>query len=102
MRAWSKHEDAELRSSLVAWFLFLVATVPALAAEAVDSKEGAKGYQENCASCHGSDLGGRFGPPLIGKNFHDKWIAVPSEALLDYTKSKMPPANPGGLADERP
>lgn len=57
-------------------------------------------YRTHCASCHGLDLGGGFGPALIGKTFREKWAGSPADALLAYIETKMPPAMPGSLAPE--
>lgn len=57
-------------------------------------------YRTHCASCHGSDFGGGFGPALIGRTFREKWAGSPAGALLAYIKTKMPPAMPGSLASE--
>lgn len=56
-------------------------------------------YGQNCAACHGSNLGGgQFGPSLKDGAFRAKWSD--DDRLLDYISTAMPPANPGGLSKE--
>lgn len=55
-------------------------------------------YSINCASCHGTVLGGTFGPPLSGVVFHQKWNQRGAEALLRLVTATMPPAKSGSLA----
>src|SRR5688572_11294612 len=62
--------------------------------------EGRLAYATHCASCHGPDFGGGFGPALIGKTFREKWAGASAEALLTYIETQMPPAMPGTLAPE--
>src|SRR5688572_27005212 len=57
-------------------------------------------YQTHCASCHGPEFEGGFGPPLRGKAFQDKWAGTSAEALLAYIQAAMPPATPGSLPPE--
>jgi alcohol dehydrogenase (cytochrome c) len=55
-------------------------------------------YQDNCASCHMPDLGGRNeAPPLAGPNFTNTWRARSSRELFDYISQNMPPGG-GNLA----
>lgn len=71
----------------------------AVANDNTDALTGDSGYQTNCASCHGTALTGKFGPPLLGTAFRDKWQSESSDGLLSYIRTTMPPANPGGLPD---
>jgi alcohol dehydrogenase (cytochrome c) len=57
---------------------------------------GAQSYVTHCASCHGTELKGKFGPPLSGVEFRRKWADRGSE-LLTYAKKTMPPSAPGSL-----
>ncbi|WP_137787499.1 PQQ-binding-like beta-propeller repeat protein [Sphingomonas sp. 3P27F8] len=59
---------------------------------------GRKAYADNCAACHGDSMGGRFAPPLKGSAFVAKWGKKPVDALADYIRKSMPPANPGKLS----
>ena len=57
-------------------------------------------YDDNCASCHGTNLdNGQFGPPLRGSAFKMHWEHQSANALFTYIAAKMPPAAPGGLGD---
>ena len=56
-------------------------------------------YLRQCAGCHGETLtGGRFGPPLKSAVFAAHWQSLGQEELLKLISQRMPPANPGGLA----
>jgi quinoprotein glucose dehydrogenase len=56
-------------------------------------------YARNCAACHGPELrGGETGPALFGSTFQQKWAAAPAGELERFTRTRMPPANPGGLS----
>lgn len=57
-------------------------------------------YQTYCASCHGRNFEGLFGPALSGRHFKEKWSAAPAPSLLSYIETMMPPAAPGSLPAE--
>jgi alcohol dehydrogenase (cytochrome c) len=57
-------------------------------------------YQNQCAVCHGTGLGGTsFAPALTGEDFGAKWASHPDD-LTEFVKKTMPPANPGGLPSQ--
>jgi alcohol dehydrogenase (cytochrome c) len=57
-------------------------------------------YAGACANCHGTTLGGGPGaPPLNGTSFRAHWRLKSAENLVSYMRAKMPPDNPGALAD---
>src|SRR5262249_11103369 len=57
-------------------------------------------YQQNCASCHLADLGGRNeAPPLAGANFMAAWRTRTTKDLFDYMHT-MPPSGPS-LTDDQ-
>lgn len=59
---------------------------------------GREAYTAHCASCHGDALEGvRYGPPLRGGSFAERWSGQPVRALYEYTATNMPEDNPGGL-----
>lgn len=59
---------------------------------ATQSDEGRAAYAQNCASCHGDNLDdGRFGPPVKGTEFRQKWSEKTLEDLFTLTSTKMPP-----------
>jgi alcohol dehydrogenase (cytochrome c) len=83
--------------------VFLVVLAFALTANAWSASESSAkspspAYADNCASCHGKELGGGLGPPLKGEAFVAKWSAQRGDALQTYLAKAMPPSNPGGLA----
>ena len=59
---------------------------------------GAALYQQNCATCHLSDLQGSFeAPALNNTNFRINWTNRSVNALLDLLRRTMPPQAPGSL-----
>jgi alcohol dehydrogenase (cytochrome c) len=74
------------------------AGAPAPAFTADQAATGKKAYEDNCASCHGGGLDdGEFGPALKGSVFQRRWGVQTPDALLDYIRTRMPPAGPGTL-----
>lgn len=74
------------------------------AASLFTSGQAARGeasYDHYCLACHGPHLddGDFGGPPLRGSYFRSHWGAGDVATLFAYTKSVMPPDNPGGLSD---
>src|ERR1700733_6970612 len=47
-------------------------------------------YTSNCSRCHGDDLSGNFGNPLVGTEFMDKWREDNVESPLGFVKASMP------------
>jgi mono/diheme cytochrome c family protein len=55
-------------------------------------------YYDQCAECHGDDLGGiERAPALIGGAFVDSWKGKPLRALLEQIEN-MPPDEPPVVA----
>src|SRR3546814_8223069 len=54
-------------------------------------------YAQDCASCHGEGLGGRFAPPLTGSAFVERWGSQSVDTLAQYMQQTMPPASPDSL-----
>ena len=48
-------------------------------------------YDARCASCHGLDLRGGFGPPLTGSSFLGVWGGKSLDELSAYIRREMPP-----------
>ena len=68
---------------------------------ATQAEAGKAGYAAHCAVCHGGNLtNGAHGTPLAGPYFDQKWSGSTVRALFEYAKKKMPPADPGSLADQ--
>ena len=61
------------------------------------ARRGQEQFEQHCASCHRSDLGGINGPALKGDRFLDQWREFPLEVLLNDMRMQMPQRNPGGL-----
>jgi alcohol dehydrogenase (cytochrome c) len=52
-----------------------------------------------CATCHSATLqGGPGGPPMVGAAFRARWTPQSGDALFNFIREKMPPANPGSLS----
>ena len=63
------------------------------------AEAGRAAYEQNCATCHLSNLGGSFeAPQLAGPNFMNTWQVRPTRALFERIQSTMPP--PGGSLSE--
>ena len=58
-------------------------------------------YNSYCAQCHGPQLTGAMGPPLVGDEFINKWAHKPLIELFNYEQSKMPPTNPGSVPEDK-
>jgi mono/diheme cytochrome c family protein len=58
--------------------------------------QGRFAYIQNCAECHGGDLGGQFGPALAGPHSNVPWQTP--EAVYSYMTQQMPVGNAGGLS----
>jgi quinoprotein glucose dehydrogenase len=56
-------------------------------------------YREECAKCHGENLGGgETAPALAGKEFLEKWKGKTVGDLLDNIAKTMPADDPGNLS----
>ncbi len=47
-------------------------------------------YQKRCSACHGANLAGRTGPPLIGDDFLSNWDTHPLLELANKILKTMP------------
>jgi alcohol dehydrogenase (cytochrome c) len=55
-------------------------------------------YAKNCASCHGTSMGGsEFASSLRGVSFTMNWGGETADELFTFINTKMPPAGPGSL-----
>ena len=60
---------------------------------------GQKAYNSQCARCHGDALlGGENSPPLVDRDFLEKWHGKSVGALIDQTRQTMPSDGPGKLS----
>jgi mono/diheme cytochrome c family protein len=72
-------------------------TPPTLASfTTAQAYQGRFAYIQNCAECHGGDLGGQFGPALAGPHSNVPWQTP--EAVYSYMTQQMPVGNAGGLS----
>ncbi|HTC88315.1 MAG TPA: cytochrome c [Bryobacteraceae bacterium] len=66
------------------------------------AKRGEMLYANNCASCHGSALGGgESAPPLAGGEFFANWNGLTLGDLFDRIRVSMPADRPGKLGREQ-
>ena len=66
------------------------------------AKRGAELYQSNCASCHGTALGGgESAPPLTGGEFFSNWNGLTVGDLFERIRISMPADRPGRLTREQ-
>ena len=69
---------------------------------AEQAKRGEALYASNCASCHGSALGGgESAPPLSGGEFFSNWNGLTLGDLFDRIRVSMPADRPGKLSREQ-
>ena len=60
---------------------------------------GQKAYNAQCARCHGDTLlGGESAPPLVDRDFLDKWNGKSVGSLVELTRTTMPSDGPGKLS----
>lgn len=55
-------------------------------------------YTAQCMGCHGKNLEGTSGPPLVGNDFLANWSAKPLTAFVDKIQKTMPFTLPGSLS----
>jgi len=69
------------------------------------SEQAARGsalYANNCASCHGTALGGgESAPPLTGGEFFSNWNGLTVGDLFERIRISMPADRPGRLTREQ-
>jgi mono/diheme cytochrome c family protein len=59
-------------------------------------------YQDQCASCHGSELtGGEMAPPLSGGEFMAGWDGLTIGDLFERIRISMPQNAPGSLSGQQ-
>ena len=59
-------------------------------------------YQDQCASCHGSELtGGEMAPPLSGGEFMAGWDGLTVGDLFERVRISMPQNAPGSLSGQQ-
>ncbi len=58
-------------------------------------------YQAECESCHGVEMEGSIGPPMVGDVFLSNYSARPLTALVDKIQVTMPFQNAGSLSRQQ-
>ncbi len=90
------------RSLLIALPLVVAAASRSIWDGAYTKEQSARGktaYLEECAKCHGENLGGgEVAPGLAGREFLAKWQGRSVGDLLDLTIRTMPADDPGNLS----
>lgn len=74
--------------------------------DGVYSKEqasrGQSAYNSKCARCHGEALlGGEDSPPLVDKDFLEKWNGKSVGSLVELTRKTMPADGPGKISRQQ-
>ncbi len=63
------------------------------------AQRGQTTYRENCAKCHGENLGGgEAGPALTGEEFLRSWRGKTAGDLFAVIRKTMPSEDPGSLS----
>src|ERR1051325_2408335 len=69
---------------------------------AEQAKRGEGLYKEQCAACHGDDLGGSGPmPPLAGSDFVKSWEGKTVGHLFEKKHPSMPATAPGTLSEQQ-
>lgn len=69
---------------------------------AEQADRGADLYEEHCAECHGSTLGGSAeAPGLIGNFFRNTWFGGSAGVMFDFLSAAMPQQAPGSLTPQQ-
>jgi mono/diheme cytochrome c family protein len=76
------------------------ATPPAIYT-AAQATAGAAVFSQNCAMCHGANLGGGAGPALIGQAFAAASSGYTVGAIFGEIAEQMPAGNPGSLTHDQ-
>jgi len=62
---------------------------------------GAQIYRAQCGECHGREMEGAIGPPLVGESFLANWSARPLAEVVDKIQKTMPFEQPGSLSRQQ-
>jgi mono/diheme cytochrome c family protein len=77
------------------------AAAPPAIYTAAQATSGATVFSQNCAMCHGANLGGGAGPALIGQAFAAPASNYTVGAIFSEVAEQMPAGNPGGLTHDQ-
>ena len=93
---------AALMGTLQSWHALVAQSLESPTYTPAQASEGRAAYAQDCASCHGQNLDdGPFAGPLKGAEFRQQWGAKSAQELFIYMSTRMPPAGPGTLGDQR-
>ena len=108
-RSGGRRRNGSGSGALVAAAAAALVSAPAAAAgqlasaayTAAEADAGRAIYEQMCATCHLSNLGGSFeAPELAGPTFRGAWEQRPVEELIELVQVTMPPGAGGSLAPE--
>src|SRR5580704_3632413 len=102
------HLGLQRRTASSAAFIVFLA-LGALGAEAKSpgaytneqASRGAAVYTQNCVQCHGANLQGEAGTPLMGRTFLQAYGAGTAAQLYDFLSRQMPLNAPGSLSQQQ-
>jgi mono/diheme cytochrome c family protein len=106
-KGWSVKRSSKVSLSLLLSATFSFAGALALAQYAsaspgwyttAQAANGAKAYQNACASCHGGKLQGAMGPALVGKQFWLTYGGKKVSTLWSAVHTEMPMMAPGSVS----
>jgi mono/diheme cytochrome c family protein len=66
------------------------------------ASRGQTAYNSKCARCHGDTLlGGEDSPPLVDKDFLERWNGKSVGSLVELTRGTMPSDGPGKVSRQQ-
>ena len=66
------------------------------------ASRGQTAYNSKCARCHGDALlGGEDSPPLVDKDFLERWNGKSVGSLVELTRGTMPSDGPGKVSRQQ-
>jgi mono/diheme cytochrome c family protein len=68
---------------------------------AAQAQRGQAIFKDKCVPCHGPELAGDVGPPLVGEDFESDWNYLSLAELLKKIQTTMPQNAPGTLTREQ-
>jgi alcohol dehydrogenase (cytochrome c) len=83
-----------LVAAIVAWHV-----KPARSFTTEQAAAGRAAFEQQCSTCHGTNLRQLPEALLSGREFTAKWGSRPASELIASIRSTMPPTNPGGLPE---
>jgi mono/diheme cytochrome c family protein len=107
MPAWGAAFDGPLQDqgieAIVDWILLNQVDEPVAEADPARNLSGEELYQQNCAKCHGAELQGEVGPPLIGlfaRHSEGTVLEILRNGIKVPTGAIMPPWQSGYMYED--